>query len=247
MSERPTSVDRDLFEILRGGGKRGAALADVLWEHLPLEGRTLDIGVGAGVVANAVGADGRWVAGVDMAPARLRRAFRRLMGAAARADARALPFATGSFDAAYVVWLQILPDPPVIAEAARVLRPGGRLVIVTGPHTSRPEDEIGAVEAGVDALHPWREEPADVALRGVAAGLRLVARRQWVIPVEQSPEEAAEGIEGRDLATLWGLDPLTVDTAVTAATAELRSLPDPGTPRLRRIAYPLLVFERATT
>jgi SAM-dependent methyltransferase len=245
VSERPASVDRDLFEILRGGEKRGAALADVLWEHLPIAGRTLDIGVGAGVVADAVGADGRWIAGVDMSPVRLRRAFRRLMGAAARADARALPFATGAYDAAYVVWLQIVPDPPVIAEAARVLRPGGRLVIVTGPHSSGPDDEIGAVEAGLDALHPWQDVPADVALRGVTAGLRLVARRQWAIPVEQSPAEAAEGIEGRDLATLWGLDPRTVDNAIAAATTALRALPDPDRPRVRRIAYPLLVFERA--
>jgi SAM-dependent methyltransferase len=246
MSERPASVDRDLFEILRGGERRGAALAGVLWEHLPLEGRTLDIGVGAGVVADAVGADGRWVAGVDMSPARLRRAFRRLMGAAARADARALPFATGSYDAAYLVWLQIVPDPPVITEAARVLRPGGRLVIVTGPHSSARGDDIGAVEAELDALHPWRAVAADVALRGVAAGLRLVARRQWAIPVEQTPEEAAQGVEGRDLATLWGLDPQIAATAIAKATATLRALPGPDTPRVRRIAYPLLVFERAS-
>ena len=246
MSERPFSVDRDLFEILRGGEKRGAALAETLWDLLPLPGRTLEVGVGAGVVADAVGADGRWIAGVDLSPVRLRRAFRRLMGAAARADARALPFATGSYDAAYLVWLQIVPDHQVIAEAARVLRPRGRLVVVTGPHTSGDDDEIGAIEARLDSLHPWREEPADMALRGSAAGLKLVARRQWVIPLEQAPEEAAQGIEARDLATLWALDDNLVDKARAEATTALRSLAEPAVPRLRRVAYPLLVFERTS-
>lgn len=245
MSERPISVDRDLFEILRGGERRGAALADVLWEFLPLEGRTLDIGVGAGVVADAVGADGRWVAGVDLSAVRLRRAFRRLMGAAARADATALPFATGSFDAAYLAWLQIVPEPAVIAEASRVLRPRGRLVVITGPHRSPPDDEIGRVEAALDALHPWRARPGDITLRGVDAGLRIVARRQWTIDVEQSPDEAAQGIEARDLATLWTLDDAVADKARAEAVTALRSLDEPFAPRVRRIGYPLLVFERA--
>lgn len=244
-SERPRSLDRDLFEILRGGERRGAALADLLWDLLPVEGRTLDIGVGAGVVADAVGADGRWIAGVDLSPVRLRRAFRRLMGAAAQADATALPFATGSFDAAYLAWLQIVPDPAVIAEAARALRPRGRLVVITGPHRSPPDDEIGRVEAGLDALHPWKAQPGDTALRGVAAGLRIVARRQWTIDVEQSPDEAAEGIEARDLATLWAIDDALADQARAEAVTALRSLDRPSEPRVRRIAYPLLVFERA--
>ena len=216
MSERPISVDRDLFEILSGGEKRGAGLAEMLWGLLPLTGRTLDVGVGAGVVADAVGADEAMDRRDRHVADRLRRAFRRLMGAAARADARALPFATASFDAAYLVWLQIVPDHQVIAEVARVLRPrpagGGHR-----PPTSGDDDEIGAVEARLDALHPWREGPADMALRA-AAGLKLVARRQWTIPVEQAPEEAARGIEAYDLATLWALDDDLVDKAQAEAT-----------------------------
>jgi SAM-dependent methyltransferase len=246
VSDRPLAVDRtdDLFEILRGGEARGAALAEVLWRYMPIVPRTLEVGVGAGVVATAVGSDGRWVAGVDLSPVRLRRASRRLMGAAARADAAALPFADGSFDAAYLVWLQIVPGPALVAEAARVLRPGGRLVVVAGRHAVGPDDDVGAVEARLEGLHPWRERTTDVALRAADAGLRLVARAQWTIAVEQAPEDAARGIERRDLATLWGVAPDAAARAAADAVDALRRLPAPDRPRRRTLSYPLLAFER---
>jgi SAM-dependent methyltransferase len=250
MTDRPFAVDTtdDLFEILRGGERRGLALAETLWRHLgpaPRHHRTLEVGVGAGVVASAVQSDGRWVAGVDLSPVRLRRASRRLMGAAARADARALPFRSGSFDAAYLVWLQLVPDREVTAEVARVLRRGGRLVLVTGPHEVGAGDEVGAVEDRLAALHPWKERPADVALRNASQGLKLVSRGRWALEVDQSPSDAARGLEGRDLARLWALPEDEAGAAIAGATAALRALPDPDRPRRRHIAYPLLVFERA--
>ena len=250
MTDRPVAVDTtdDLFEILRGGERRGLALAETLWRHLGparVDQRTLEVGVGAGVVASAVQSDGRWVAGVDLSTVRLRRASRRLMGAAARADAQALPFPAGVFDAAYLVWLQLVPDRQVTAEVARVLRRGGRLVLVTGPHETAVGDEVGAVERRLAALHPWKERPADVALRNASQGLRLVSRSSWVLEVDQSPSDAARGLEGRDLAGLWGLGKAEGDDAIAAATAALHALPEPDRPRRRRIAYPLLVFERA--
>jgi ubiquinone/menaquinone biosynthesis C-methylase UbiE len=49
----------------------------------------------------------------------------------ARADARALPFPDGTFDAAYLVTvLGEIPEPPAaVRELRRVLRPSGRLVV----------------------------------------------------------------------------------------------------------------------
>jgi SAM-dependent methyltransferase len=244
MSDRPLSVDTsaDLFAILRGGEARGLALADTLWRYLPIVPRTIEIGVGAGVVAAAVGSDGRWIAGVDLSATRLRRASRRLLGAAARADAAALPFASGSIDAAYMVWLQLVPGPEVLAEAARVLRPGGRLVVVTGRYESGPGDDIGAVERGLDPVRP-PDRPADVTTRGTRAGLRLVERRTWDVDVDQTPDDAATGLAERDVRRLWGLDAGGRRALADVVTA-LRALPEPGRPRSRRLSYPLLVFEQ---
>lgn len=54
------------------------------------------------------------------------------------ADARALPFAEGSFDVVFAVYLLHLLEPDdrrqVVGEMARVLRPGGRAVTVTVWH-----------------------------------------------------------------------------------------------------------------
>jgi SAM-dependent methyltransferase len=56
-------------------------------------------------------------------------------------DAQALPFADGSFDAALAAWmLYHVPDlDRALAELARVLRPGGRLVAVTNAEESLHE------------------------------------------------------------------------------------------------------------
>jgi SAM-dependent methyltransferase len=104
--------------------------------------RGLDIGCGPGFLscelAREVGARGRIVgtdASADMLVAAADRAGRE--GVAdrirlVRADAAALPFRPATFD--FVVAVQVLlyvPDVAgAIADAARVLRPGGRLAIV---------------------------------------------------------------------------------------------------------------------
>jgi ubiquinone/menaquinone biosynthesis C-methylase UbiE len=110
---------------------------------LALTGRsaldTLDAGCGTGFLSFELAARGHRVTGVDFAPAMLAQARRK---AAERtvsihfeeADAEHLPFPPGSFDLAisrHVLWT--LPHPEAaIDEWIRVLRPGGRLVVVDG-------------------------------------------------------------------------------------------------------------------
>jgi ubiquinone/menaquinone biosynthesis C-methylase UbiE len=109
----------------------------VLTGSQPLD--ALDAGCGTGFLSFELAARGHRVTGVDFAPAMLAEARRK---AAERtvsvrfeeADAEQLPFPPHSFDLAisrHVLWT--LPHPEAaIDEWIRVLRPGGRLVVVDG-------------------------------------------------------------------------------------------------------------------
>ncbi|MDY0816634.1 class I SAM-dependent methyltransferase [Kitasatospora purpeofusca] len=119
------------YDTTRGGEPRAQAAADALEQLLP-QGRAtvLDIACGTGIVTRRLLRPGRTVLGVDRSPGMLVPAGRRIPGGAVCGDATRLPFASGSVDAVVMVWLlHLLPDPDaVLAEALRVLRPGGRLV-----------------------------------------------------------------------------------------------------------------------
>lgn len=103
----------------------------------------LDIGCGGGRLAPLLTA-ARQVVGVDIAEAPLARARARhasLAGFAfARMDAARLGFADAAFDAAVMLdVLDLLPDPAAtLAEAARVLAPGGRLMVTATNKDSLP-------------------------------------------------------------------------------------------------------------
>jgi ubiquinone/menaquinone biosynthesis C-methylase UbiE len=137
---RAPHFDDDFGHSIRTAGERAA------WDRildLVLAGRraldALDVGCGTGFLTFELAARGHRVTGVDFAPAMLAEARRK---AAARglavtlqeADAEQLPFAPASFDlvvSRHLLWT--LPHPEAaIGEWIRVLRPGGRLVVVDG-------------------------------------------------------------------------------------------------------------------
>ncbi|MER7767838.1 methyltransferase domain-containing protein [Kitasatospora sp. NPDC096140] len=135
-------------------------LEDVLGRKLalPVGARVLDAGCGAGVVARAMAARfGLEVTGVDVLDFHLAEA-RRLSVRAALDDRTAfswgdyhrLPFGDDEFDGAYSMETLVHSyDPPrALAEFHRVLRPGGRLVLL-GPMSTVPLDEL---EPGARAL-----------------------------------------------------------------------------------------------
>jgi arsenite methyltransferase len=100
----------------------------------------LEVGFGGGaLLAAMLPATGGEVIGVDLSETMVRRARRRFRGRARlrllRASAEKLPLANGSADkAASVNSLYFWPDPPAaLAELARVIRPGGRLVLAFEP------------------------------------------------------------------------------------------------------------------
>lgn len=133
----------------------GGANQDVVSAFLALgggRGRCLDLGTGPGdipiLIAQACPA-ARIVA-VDAAQTMLDIARQRVAAAGLqdrielqRADVKALPFADDSFDEVFSnTILHHIPEPlDLLREAARVLRPGGRLLI---RDLFRPESEAAA-------------------------------------------------------------------------------------------------------
>ena len=102
----------------------------------------LDVACGPGLVSAAAAARGARVAGVDFSPNMVTEARRRNPGLTFQeGDAEALPFADASFDAVVIGFgLHHFPLPGrAIAEARRVLRPGGRLGFTTW---APPEDHV---------------------------------------------------------------------------------------------------------
>ena len=96
-------------------------------------GRALDAGCGHGWQAGALARLGYRTHGVDLAGALLAVARRRQPAVCfARADIAALPYPAGAFDAVSCCGstLSFVQDPDaVLGELARVLRPGGRLLL----------------------------------------------------------------------------------------------------------------------
>ncbi len=95
----------------------------------------LDLACGHGRHAWALAGGAGWVCGVDRAAAYLRKAARPASPASfVRGDVRALPFRPGAFDAAYSWYSSLFmfddaTNAAVLAEAARAVRPGGRVLV----------------------------------------------------------------------------------------------------------------------
>jgi arsenite methyltransferase len=154
--------------------------------------RVLDIGSGPGFLAaemaEEVGADGR-VAGVDPSESMLAVARRRGSPVEyAAGDAAALPFADETFDAAVAtqVYEYVADMPAALAEARRVLRPGGRLLILDTDwdsivwHSSDRDRMQRVLEKWNDHLaDPYLPRRLPCLLRGAGFELREAA----VIPI----------------------------------------------------------------
>jgi ubiquinone/menaquinone biosynthesis C-methylase UbiE len=111
-------------------GARGRSLA-ALAEQAP--GEVLIAGIGTGLDIPHLPSRHHYV-GVDLTRAMLAKAQRRITGNHIRlvqGDVQRLPFADARFDAIVLhLILAVVPDPKAcLAEAARVLKPGGRILV----------------------------------------------------------------------------------------------------------------------
>jgi len=101
---------------------------------LPRAGRVLDVGCGDGSLTLLVRGGRCFVAGVDRDAARLRDARRKGVAVAcADLDVTALPYSDGAFGAVACLDVveHVLDPGRLLGEIARVLRPGGVLVLTT--------------------------------------------------------------------------------------------------------------------
>lgn len=149
-----------------GWNKRHAehSAPEVLKLFGPGEGLCLDLGCGGGLYFDVLAASGRTVVGLDYSADQLRIArsrSRRIV----RADAAALPFADCTFPTVATLWISTDVDDfaAVVAEAARVLTPGGLLgyfgahPCFNGPHSEALDD--GGVRAHPTyRLAGWHEQ-----------------------------------------------------------------------------------------
>jgi ArsR family transcriptional regulator len=135
-------------------GRTWASLAFGLSALLDL-GDVLDVGSGDGSVAALVAPHTRRLVCVDTSARMVEAARERLQGfphvSARVADATTLPFAEGTFDTALLFHTLTYAERPaaVVGECARVLRPGGRLVVL-----SLEAHERSDVTAAYGERHP---------------------------------------------------------------------------------------------
>jgi SAM-dependent methyltransferase len=111
------------------------------------DGLCLDVGCGTGQYFDALASTGRTVVGIDRSTDQLRIARTRSSNIL-QADGAALPFADAAFTTVVTLWVSTDVDDytAVLAEAARVLSPGGLLLFYgahpcfNGPHTQWMDD-----------------------------------------------------------------------------------------------------------
>ncbi|GAA4934880.1 class I SAM-dependent methyltransferase [Streptomyces coeruleoprunus] len=238
------------YDPSRGGTARAAVFAGQLAPLLDPAEPVLDIGVGTGIVAAELTARGHRVYGVDLSPGMLAHARDRLGARVAVGDAGRLPVRTASVAQAVSTWLlHAGPDPrAVFAEAARVLRPGGRYLVIPA-RGGRPTDDIGRiVNALEDRLDPdgsRQDDPRHLAPLAAARDLLFegtASERPTTFRV--SPHQMARSLAGGRLFTgAWQVR--EEDLGLVAEACErLRALPDPDVPRVREMADFVMLFRR---
>jgi SAM-dependent methyltransferase len=231
------------YDATRGGVPRARSAARAVLALLPERAATLlDVGCGTGLVSEFLTRPGLRVYGVDASPGMARVAAQRMGPALVLGDSRRLPFADASLDAVSAVWLlHLLPDAPeVVAECARVLRPGGVFV------TTVDKDMGHDVDSDVDRLlAPHRVRRAhDTAARVLAVasehGLRRAGEARFTGHGQgRTPARLAQDVARGYFASALTLDDGQSDTLVR----ELSLLPDPDVPRADPV-YRLLALRK---
>ncbi|MEU8624488.1 class I SAM-dependent methyltransferase [Streptomyces sp. NPDC048669] len=235
------------YDSTRGGVPRAEAAAAAVLGLIPPGARSLlDIGCGTGLVTERIaeGRPGLRVSGSDAAPGMARIARQRI-GAVVLADARRLPLRDGAVDAVAAVWLlHLLRETgdvrAVVAQAARVLRPGGTFV------TTVDKDASHDVASDIDEVFaPYlAPSPSDATDRvigyGAECGLDVVGSAVFRGHGQGgTPAAAIRGLRRGYYASRLALPGTAAERLVEA----LAALPGPDRRRAEP-EYRLLAFRR---
>lgn len=186
LADKLSAVD----EFHLGGRPATEALADAL--ALEQGARVLDIGCGIGGTARWIAAGrGVMVEGIDLTPAfvDLGKVLTRDLGLEAQvrlrvANALALPFAEGHFDAAVMlhVGMNIADKAALFAGVARVLKPGGRFAVYDVMRTG-----LGDIRFPL----PWAGGPEVSFVATPEAYRRMLEGAGFAVDAEESRRDLA--------------------------------------------------------
>jgi SAM-dependent methyltransferase len=230
--------DAALGDVPRARSAARAILALVPERALTL----LDVGCGTGLVTEWLLRPGLRVYGVDAAPGMLAVAAGRMGPSLVLGDGMRLPFADASLDAVSAVWLlHLLPDAPaVVAECARVLRPGGVFV------TTVDKDAGHDVDSDVDELlAPYRVRRAhDAEPRIMAVACEHGMRRAGEARFTGHGQGRSPAGTARDVSRgCYAGAPVLDEAESGVLVRRLEGLPDPDIPRADPV-YRLLALRK---
>lgn len=240
-----TSFDRvaKTYDRTRGGQRRGSKFAAAISPWLTGE-RVVELGIGTGVIARGLADMGHDVVGFDLSAPMMSAAVDRLGARAGQADVDRLPLADNSVDAAYFVWVLHLVDDAAttLREAARVVRPGGRVVAVLANADDHSDDAIAAALSGLSSLRrsgrgldPLIDDTPDV----------LSVEFEGFTPWDEftsTPNGQADMVESRVFSSLFDVDHEVWESVVVPVIERLRAFPDPDVDYTRRNRHPLIVW-----
>jgi SAM-dependent methyltransferase len=214
----PPGVERSVAELFANAG------------NLLPDSRVLEVGIGTGRIAMPLAAHVARYCGVDLSPAMLAQLGAKrgaLCISPVRADATRIPFAAAAFDAAIGVHVfHLIPGwREVMAELARVLRPGGVLLHGGDDPSQAPawwtgwRKHVEVLSGGEDVGVP-RDEIRRVpeALGWTLAGVHRIAFARRMLP-----REVIHLVASRTWSSTWPLSDEALADVVDAVRSDLTS------------------------